>query len=399
MFGLKWLWKTNRGSNIDTSNFVSKEFLNTTLQDYVNRDLLNTTLSNELANYVSTTTLNNTLNNYVLNSSLNTTLSSYVQTNTLNTTLQNYVQTTTLNNYVSTNTAQTITGAKTFTEGVIINKNPVPLTLKATDNNKTYIVYKDSSNNSNFSLGANSGQTSLEVNRGDLLIQTQQNNKTVSFETGVIKTNRARVEFGTEINAGYGGATVKFIPEDNSTKTLQFYNSAATDTRRFNLLVPEPTAAQNPATKNYVDNAIAGVSNVNLESQINTLNTFKTSVENSIGYHIRVQELDLDDDNGLIATTETANSIIYTYKITSVNEYQILSANLRGNFQSVPDSSMINVVFSFATVGNNIYFNIIRLDKNSNAGFPFRPNCFIRIFYVDNLTSRIDNPFYFEGGN
>ena len=258
MFGIKWLWKSSK-TNIDTSNFVSREFLSTTLQDYVNRDLLNTTLSNELANYVSTTTLNNTLNNYVLNSSLNTTLSSYVQTNTLNTTLSNYVQTSALSNYVSTNTTQTITGAKTFTEDVVINKTPVPLTLKATDNNKTYIVYKDSSNNSNFSLGANSGQTSLEVNRGDLLIQTQQNNKTVSIETGKVKLNRSILECGTEINAGYGGGTVKFIPEDNTTKTLQFYNSAATDDRRFNLLVPEPTAAQNPATKNYVDTQIGNI--------------------------------------------------------------------------------------------------------------------------------------------
>ena len=62
------------------------------------------------------------------------------------------------------------------------------------------------------------------------------------------------IELGTEIKAGYGGGTVKFIPEDNSTKTLQFYNGNATDIRRFNLLVPNPTQAQNPATKQYVDN-------------------------------------------------------------------------------------------------------------------------------------------------
>lgn len=68
---------------------------------------------------------------------------------------------------------------------------------------------------------------------------------------------RSSIEFGTEIKAGYGGGSVKFIPEDNSTKTLQFYNNNPTDTRRFNLLVPEPTAAQNPATKSYVDNARA----------------------------------------------------------------------------------------------------------------------------------------------
>ena len=65
---------------------------------------------------------------------------------------------------------------------------------------------------------------------------------------------RSSIELGTEIKAGYGGGSVKFIPEDNSTKTLQFYNNNATDTRRFKLLVPDPTEAQNPATKQYVDN-------------------------------------------------------------------------------------------------------------------------------------------------
>ena len=65
---------------------------------------------------------------------------------------------------------------------------------------------------------------------------------------------RSSIELGTEIKAGYGGTNVKFIPEDNSTKTLQFYNNNANDQRRFNLLIPNPTAAQNPATKQYVDN-------------------------------------------------------------------------------------------------------------------------------------------------
>ena len=52
---------------------------------------------------------------------------------------------------------------------------------------------------------------------------------------------RSPIELGTEIKAGYGGSSVKFIPEDNSTKTLQFYNNQPNDTRRFKLLVPEPT--------------------------------------------------------------------------------------------------------------------------------------------------------------
>ena len=67
------------------------------------------------------------------------------------------------------------------------------------------------------------------------------------------KTFTGRTTFGTEINAGWGGNPVKFIPDDNRTKTLQFFNNNATDTRRFNLLIPDPSQPQNPATKNYVD--------------------------------------------------------------------------------------------------------------------------------------------------
>ena len=77
-------------------------------------------------------------------------------------------------------------------------------------------------------------------------------NKT--FTTGIV--SRSSTEFGTEIKAGFGGPNVKFIPEDNSTKTLQFYNGNPNDGRRFNLLIAEPTQANNPATKNYVDNRI-----------------------------------------------------------------------------------------------------------------------------------------------
>ena len=68
---------------------------------------------------------------------------------------------------------------------------------------------------------------------------------------------RSPIELGTEIKAGYGGGSVKFIPEDNSTKTLQFYNANPNDTRRFKLLVSNPTEAQNPATKQYVDSKIS----------------------------------------------------------------------------------------------------------------------------------------------
>ena len=153
---------------------------------------------------------------------------------------------------------QIITGAKTFDNQVIIRKDNTPLILRPINPGKIYMLMKGADDVANFSLGANSSNTSLEVNRGDLTITTQQANKNIAFENAArIKFNRSVLEMGTEINAGFGGGEVKFIPEDNSTKTLKFYNNQPSDVRRFNLLIAEPTEAQNPATKNYVDNKVS----------------------------------------------------------------------------------------------------------------------------------------------
>lgn len=191
-------------------------------------------------------------------------------------------------NFATLNTTQTITGAKTFNNNVVISKNPTPLILKANNNDKTYMLIKSSDDTTNFSLGANSSNTSLEVNRGDLTFKTLQSNKNINFENiARVKLYRSVLETGTEINAGYGGLNVKFIPEDNSTKTLQFYNANPNDTRRFKLLVPEPTEAQNPATKHYVDTAIAGINtsgNIPQQTldQINTNTTNITNLQNEV---------------------------------------------------------------------------------------------------------------------
>ena len=98
------------------------------------------------------------------------------------------------------------------------------------------------------------GPTSM-INKRYLEEQTLSKTSTAAQTVAGSVAFRSSTEFGVEIKAGYGGGSVKFIPEDNSTKTLQFYNNNATDTRRFKLLVPDPTEAQNPATKAYVDNA------------------------------------------------------------------------------------------------------------------------------------------------
>lgn len=212
---------------------VNKETINVDLSDYYTKlevEGIKTNLENSITNNTTNITTN---------------------TNTINR----------LNNEVVKIAGnQTITGAKTFDNQVLIRKDGTPLTLRAVNPGKIYMIMKGADDTANFSLGANSSNTSLEVNRGDLTISTQQANKNIAFENAArIKFNRSVLEMGTEINAGFGGGEVKFIPEDNSTKTLQFYNANPNDTRRFKLLVPEPTEAQNPATKQYVDNAIANI--------------------------------------------------------------------------------------------------------------------------------------------
>ena len=236
---------------------------------------------NDTINPINTNVSNNTAEIARVDSVVNTNSTNIVDLGNRATNLENKIN----NEVVKIAGDQTITGAKTFNNNVVISNNPTPLILKANNNDKTYMLIKSSDDTTNFSLGANSSNTSLEVNRGDLTIQTLQANKNIAFENAArIKFNRSVLETGTEINAGFGGGSVKFIPEDNSTKTLQFYNANPNDTRRFKLLVPEPTEAQNPTTKQYVDN----LNNQNVKlAQNNTFtgtNTFNNQVSiNSAG--------------------------------------------------------------------------------------------------------------------
>ena len=97
-----------------------------------------------------------------------------------------------------------------------------------------------------------------------------------TFTTGIV--SHSSTELGNEIKAGFGSTSTKFIPEDNSTKTLQFYNTNPTDQRRFNLLIAEPTQANNPATKNYVDNKFKYVKKAQASGNItvNGNNSYQT---------------------------------------------------------------------------------------------------------------------------
>ena len=272
-------------------------------------------------------------------------------------------------NFATLNTTQTITGAKTFNNNVVISKNPTPLILKANNNDKTYMLIKSSDDATNFSLGANSSNTSLEVNRGDLTLKTQQANKNVNFENVArIKFNRSVLEMGTEINAGFGGTTVKFIPEDNTTKTLQFYNANATDQRRFNLLIPEPTQANNPATKNYVDTAIAGINtsgNVPQQTldQINTNTTNITNLQGTVNTNTNsintlnqkdTQNVKLSGNQTINGTKTFTNQIVANGGITNLPDP--INNQDAVNKQYVDNNTLSKTATAFQTVQSSVQF-------------------------------------------
>ena len=284
-----------------------------------------------------------------------------------------------LTNTVSTNTAQTITGAKTFNANVVISNNPTPLILKSTNNAKNYVVFRDSADNSNLSIGANVTNSAIEVNRGDLTIETQQTNKSISINTSRVKFNRSAIEFGTDINAGYGGGVVKFIPEDNSTKTLQFFNNQQSDTRRFNIKISEPTEQANPATKSYVDNRIANINSVSL-----TGNNMWTGANTFNGDLIANSQWGITTDNITTARSDRTITLKAGQQLGHLNVATPTSNNHSAN-KSYVDSQVSSL---------NSRIIQVQDDLDQNIGYNLRYQD-LQLSNVQSMTWGNLNGFYF----
>ena len=189
-----------------------------------------------------------------------------------------------------------------------------------------------------------------------------------TFTTGII--SHSSTELGSEIKAGFGGTSTKFIPEDNSTKTLQFYNANPTDQRRFNLLIAEPTQTQNPATKNYVDNKFKYVKKAQATGNItvngnnsyqtheftisglvaNTLNDFYivlTTANVDIGFPLSIQCNNLNYPNQsevkTISTSNWTNSNVENWGLVYVGFVQSGNNKFRLRFKNTGAG---NVVFN-----------------------------------------------------
>ena len=307
--------------------YLSKEDNNNTTPPsdkwlLINKD----TISVDLSDYPTKLEVEAIKNNLQQSITSNTTNITNNQTNITN--LENRTNTIE-QNYVSktTTTPQTIASQITFTKTDMVLKfnsgtnNSAYLAGFKSGNQRVWYFGKGSSTSDNFIIGADRGVIKLEpsthvdvsskriinvatptaINDAankqyvDNAIQnitpgsggsidtsnfaTLNTNQTINGQ----KTFTSAITLGTEINAGRGGNPVKFIPDDNTTKTLQFYNANANDQRRFNLLIPEPTQANNPATKNYVDTAIANSSGNIPQQTLDQINTNKTNITNLQG--------------------------------------------------------------------------------------------------------------------
>ena len=189
-----------------------------------------------------------------------------------------------------------------------------------------------------------------------------------TFTTGIV--SHSSIEFGNEIKAGFGSTSTKFIPEDDSTKTLQFYNANPTDQRRFNLLIAEPTQANNPATKNYVDNKFKYVKKAQSTGNItvggnnsyqthefvinglvaNTLNDFYivlTTANVDIGFPLSIQCNNLNYPNQsevkVISTSNWTNSNVDNWGFIYVGFVQYGNNKFRLRFKNTGAG---NVVFN-----------------------------------------------------
>ena len=156
-----------------------------------------------------------------------------------------------------------------------------------------------------------------------------------TFTTGIV--SHSSTELGAEIKAGFGGTSTKFIPEDNSTKTLQFYNNNPTDQRRFNLLIAEPTQANNPATKNYVDNKFKYVKKAQATGNItvNGNNSYQT-------YEFTIA--------GLVANTLNDFYIILTTSNVDIG----FPLSIQCNNLNYPNQSEVKVISTSNWTNSNV---------------------------------------------
>ena len=208
----------------------------------------------------------------------------------------------------------------------------------------------------------NQNETNITNLQNNYLSKTSTSAQTVAGPVSL----RSSTELGTEIKAGYGGTNVKFIPEDNSTKTLQFYNANATDQRRFNLLIAEPTAAQNPATKQYVDDKFKYVKKAEASNITCNANNYQTHEATINGLTTGLNEF-------YIVLTTSNVDIGFEVKIHCNNLNYPNMSDVKyittSNWQSSNIDQLGTIMVGFIQYGNNKFRMRMKNLHSSNITF------------------------------
>lgn len=192
----------------------------------------------------------------------------------------------------------------------------------------------------------------LEVMEGELNVKSNSTLNLVARDKTINLTNnglqaRMDVEFGTRIKMGYGSGLVKFTPEDNSTKTLQFFENQPTDAKRFMLKVSDPTEDLHVVNKRYLTNNAVLKATIDVNKNDVTLT--------------RVNNLNGNDANGDFVKWECNNESVKSFIWNNYSNSQV-PKQLSFHFRVTGNSRPYKVCISdYTIVNDSSRFLILRL--------------------------------------
>lgn len=284
----KWLYFGNPATSkyfagIDLNNRVRLQGIATPTE---NNHASNKEYVDTKFNEANTTITNNTTNITNLQTRVD-------EVNTNLTTLEtsvNNANTTLTTQQASITTLQTNAALKnasnTFVEKQIINKtnwnDAHAISIEYPNNKSGHIVFKEGTSVVAHIGRENDNQTQFIVSSGDRELKLRGGNNNFHISRGGLLA-RMDVEFGTRIKMGYGGGLIKFTPEDNTTKTLQFFENNPTDSKRLMLKVADPTEDLHVVNKRYLTNnsVLKATIDVNKNeltlTRVNNLNSVDTN--------------------------------------------------------------------------------------------------------------------------
>lgn len=279
--------------------------------------------------------------------------------NNLNQLLENQQLENVLNNAALKNVENT------FTQKQTINKtdwnDPHAISIEYPNNKSGHIVFKEGTSVVAHMGRESNNSTQFIISGGDRELKLRGGNNNLHINRSGLLA-RMDVEFGTRIKMGHGGGLIKFTPEDNTTKTLQFFENNPTDSKRLMLKVATPTEANHVTNKEYVDAKFneSNTTITNLQTRVEEVNTTLTTniQQNTTNIALKANQTELDN---YVKKSNTTNLTIENTQNTIIRSRILNLTSTTGDLQiRVPDNKGIDV-------GNKPIFNVPNPRNNTEA--------------------------------